>query len=374
MSLSSQAHVDEKLTILSRYTKMRGSVIRSAKASLVKLIAIIASLGLVTIIFVLSGYPIDEVASGIIAGAFTTPGAWQSTVRWAMAYAIIGSGVIIALRAGYFNIGAQGQFYIGACAAVAVPLYWINGPTVLVVLASIAAGTLGGLLWSLGPGFLRVKYGTDEVITTLMASFIAVLVLRGLMSGPLQDESGSGESTASRKIEQTFRLSDGYGVSLWTVLICLVVLSSTWLLLNRTRFGLLSGLTGRNPLMSQWQGINRSRIGISAFVFSGATAGLYGAMEVLGAGGRMASGFSPGLGFTAILVAVIGGYSVAGLVTASLFFGALNSALLYLPVVTDVPPSSLDILRGTVALLVTVSPIALVVFIRRGYKKDGDRS
>jgi simple sugar transport system permease protein len=374
MILAADTEVLKKEYASNRVRQLRYSLALTARASVVRLLAVVISLAVVAIIFVLAGYPIDEVAGGMVAGAITMPGAWQSTLRWAMAYAIIGAGVIVALRAGFFNIGAQGQFYIGACAALAVPLYWTDGPPVLVVLTSITAGILGGLLWSLGPGILRVRYGTDEVITTLMASFIAVLVLRALTSGPLQDQSGSGESTASRKIEDVFRLSNGYGVSPWTVSVCLLVLLGTWFLLNRTRFGLLSGLTGRNPLMAKWQGINVARIGLGAFVISGATAGLFGAMEVLGAGGRMSSGFSPGLGFTAILVAVIGGYSITGLVTASLFFGALNSALLYLPVVTDVPPSSLDILRGVVALLVTVSPIALVVVMRRGSRKRGDQA
>lgn len=335
-----------------------------SRVALVRIGAVVLSLLLVALVFWLAGYPLSDVAYGVWQGAVAAPGAWQSTLRWAMAYMVIGAGVIVALRAGFFNIGAQGQFYVGACAAVAVPLYWTGGPVFLVVVASIAAAMTAGALWALGPGWLRVRFGTDEVITTLMANFLAILVLRWLTSGPLQDPAGSGESTSSRKIDDAFRISSGNGVSIWTVGICAVSLVAVWLLLNRTSFGLLSGLTGRNPLMARWLGVNVRSIGLLAFLVSGALAGLYGAMEVTGSGGRVSSGFAPGLGFTAILVAVVAGLSIVGLIFAALFFGALQAALLYLPIVTDVPPSSLDMLRGLVALFVTASPFVLVLLLR----------
>lgn len=345
---------------------------RHLRPAATRIVAMLVSLFVVAVVFLVAGYPLGDVASGIWAGAFGAPGAWQSTLRWSMAYAVIGAGVLVAIRSGFFNVGAQGQFYLGACASVAVALAWSSGPPVLVILAATAAGIAAGGLWALGPGWLRVRFGTDEVITTLMANFVALLVLRYLTSGPLQDPSGSGESSSSESVDAALRISDGSGVSWITVGITVLVLVGTWILITRTRFGLLSGIAGRNPLMARWQGVNVARVGLVSFAVSGAAAGLFGAMEVLGAGGRISSGFAPGLGFTAILVAVVGGLGVGGLIASAVFFGALQAALLYLPIVTDVPPSSLDLLRGMVALLITITPLSALIVMRGRLRRGED--
>lgn len=354
--------VDEQIAFESHFG---ATGLRLLREVALQVIVGILSLAIVALVFYLSGYPVGEIAAGVVEGAITAPGSLATTIRWALAYAVIGAGVIVAIRAGFFNVGAQGQIYVAACAAVAVPLLLPAWHPVIVIVMSVASGILSGALWALGPGILRVRFGTNEVITTLMMNFIAILVLRAVTSGALRDDQGSAEASVTKQISDVFRISDETGISALTIGIGVVVLVGTWFLLNRTSFGLLSGLAGRNPLMARWQGINVNRIGVASFVISGALAGLVGAIEVLGAGGRLYSGFAPTLGFTAILVAIASGFRIAGLVVFALFFGGLQAALLYLPVITDVPSSSLDIFRGLVALLITVSPIAIFTVLRR---------
>lgn len=318
---------------------------------------VLASVLMVSLVLALSGFSVITVANGIVQGAVTAPGAWQNTIRWATPLFLVAIGAAIALRAGFFNIGGLGQFYVGATAALFVALGLPGLPSiVLVPLACLAAMVAGGL-FSFIPGWLRVRFGTDEVITTLMFNFIGALWLQLVTAVLLKDPSGSGQQTATRPVEAAYRISTTQGVSPWILGVIIGAGVLIWLLLERTPFGITSAIAGRNPVMARWQGLRLERVGLMAFVLSGALAGLAGGIEVFGPQGRLASGFSPQLGFTAVLVAIIGGLNVGGIALAALFFGGLQAALLYLPIITPLPPSALDLLRGAIALLITVTSL-----------------
>jgi simple sugar transport system permease protein len=281
------------------------------------------------IVFQLAGYPSAGMFGAIVAGAFIAPHAIVHTLRWAMPLFITAVGVLVAFRCGYFNIGAQGQFYFGA------------------------AGVAGGALWALWPGFLRVRFGTDEVITTLMGNFIAALALLYVASGPLKDASGSGEVAAARPVAAALRIATSSGVSFTLVAIVVVIGVLMWLVVDRTAFGVLGSLAGRNPVMVVWQGARSSRIGLAAFLFSGGLAGLAGALELLGPSGRLLGGFAPTLGFSAILIALVAGLSVPATAVVSIFFGGLAAASLYLPVIAGYPAAAIDIINAAITLLIT---------------------
>ena len=219
--------------------------------------------------------------------------------------------------------------------------------------ASLILGILFGALWAFWPGWLRIRSGTDEVITTLMGNFVAALLLVWVTSGPLKDPSGSGQVTASRPVPLAMRISTDNGVSPIILGLTLLVGAVVWVLVNRTAFGVLGGLAGRNPVMVTWQGARLSRLGLGAFLLSGGTAGLAGAMEVLGPDGRLVSGFSPAHGFTAVLIALVANLSVSGSVIVALFFGGLASASLYLPVIAGLPSAAIDMVNAAIALFIT---------------------
>ena len=317
-------------------------------------VLVLVSFLLTALILRVSGYSVSDVFSGVIQGAITATGASTSTIRWAIPLLLIALGVVIGFRAGFFNIGGQGQFYVGACSALAISLGWREGPAGLVILCGTLAAMLAGVLWSLFPGYLRVRFGTDEVLTTLMMSFIGALVLQYLTAGPMRNPSGTGQTAASERIPETFRITGGSGVSTTVLLLVAGVTVLVWLLLERTRFGLTMTLVGRNATMARWQGINVRRVGLGAFALSGALAGLAGAVELYGPGARLVTGFSPEVGFTAVVVALVGVLNVWGTVVAAVFFGGLQSAILFLPIVTDLPPPALVLLHGMVAFLVTI--------------------
>jgi simple sugar transport system permease protein len=304
-------------------------------------------------IFEAAGFSAPDMFSAIIDGAFLSDGALAHDLRWACPLFVSAAGVVIAFRCGYFNVGTQGQFYLGGIGA-AVAVAALRGfPDVFVMVAAIILGVVLGALWAFWPGWLRIRSGTDEVITTLMGNFIAGLLLVWVTSGPLKDPSGSGQVTASRPVPPGIRISTDTGVSPIIIGLTLAVGVLVWVLVNRTAFGVLGGLAGRNPVMVTWQGARMSRLGLGAFMLSGGTAGLAGAMEVLGPDGRLVSGFSPAHGFTAVLIALVANLSVSGSVIVALFFGGLASASLYLPVIAGLPSAAIDMVNAAIALFIT---------------------
>ncbi|NOZ33388.1 MAG: ABC transporter permease [Alphaproteobacteria bacterium] len=317
------------------------------------LIFIVLALGLCGIIFSIAGYAALDMFQAIFNGAFLRNGALENALRWGAPLFVTAVGVTISFRAGYFNIGAQGQFYMGAIFAAFVA-EWLNGwPAYIVIPACFAAGMLGGGLWALWPGLLRLRSGADEVITTLMGNFLAGLVLVYVTSGPLKDPSGSGQQAASRPLDAAYRIGNSFELSPTIIAIAVFVGASMWFLVNRTAFGVVSGLAGRNATMVAWQGAKLMRIGLASFVISGALAGLAGTMEFMGPNGRLTGGFLPGHGFTAILIALVANLSIAGTAIAALFFGGLASAALYLPIITGLPASAIAIINAAIALFIT---------------------
>lgn len=333
------------------------------------LIFVIFALILCALVFQLAGYNAPVTLWAVLDGAFLRSGAIEQSLRWALPVFITAVGVGISFRAGFFNIGAQGQFYVGAiCAAFAAEAVK-GGPAFLVIPTLLLAGMLGGALWALWPGLLRLRSGTDEVITTLMGNFMAGLLLVYVTSGPLKDPSGSGQQASSRPLDAAYRISDSLGLSPAIIAIAVVVGILMWLLVNRTSFGVLASLAGRNGTMVEWQGARLWKLGLSSFLISGALAGLAGTIEFMGPNGRIASGFLPAHGFTAILIALVANLSVLGTAVAAVFFGGLASAALYLPIMAGLPSAAIDIVNAAIALFITARSTFIDRELRLGGRK-----
>lgn len=321
------------------------------------LLVVALSLALALSLYAGTGYDVATVLRGVYDGSVGSQAALEQSFRWAAPLLLIALGVALAFRSGFFNVGAQGQMYVGAVCALAVGL-WADGRLpALAVPASLLAGALAGAVWSLIPGVLRLFLGADEVVTSLMLNFVAILILEWATSGPLKSGAGSGQSAVTRPLHPAYRISDASGVS-WTILlICVGVVVLTWWFSQRTRTGLEIRVVGRNATVAQWQGVSARRLGLVVFAFSGMTAGLAGGIEAFGPAGSLRAGFSPTVGFMAIVVALVGGLGALSIVVAAAFFGALRAATLFLPVVSGVPQSGIELINGLVALLITSATI-----------------
>lgn len=234
-------------------------------------------------------------------------------------------GIAIALRAGLWNIGAEGQLYLGAVGATAVTFWLPEFPGPLVILLGILAGiTLGGL-WGLLPGLLRAYRGVSEVITSLMLVYVGIQLASYLIQGPWIAPNATFPATAPLAREFRLPLLLSGTVLNAGVLVAILAVVVAWLLSDRTVFGLDLSAVGGNPNAARAMGTDVTRTIVIALLVSGAFAGLAGAVEVLGARGRLVLGFSPGYGFEAIAIALLGRLRPGGIVLAALLFGALDA-------------------------------------------------
>lgn len=271
-----------------------------------------------------------------------------------------GAAVAIAFRAGYWNIGAEGQLLVGAIAATWAGTHIGGAPRVVAIAVVAGAGAVGGAVWALAPALMRVHLSIDEVVTTLLLNPVALLLVTGLLNGPWRNpethfpESKRISSNAQfPQILPDSRLHVGF-------VIALVIVGVLWFVLARTATGLRLRASGLSPDAARFAGIGVGRLLLGTALTSGAIAGIAGASEVAGINYQLTDGISSGFGYTGIVVATLGGLSMLGVLVASLFLGDLvvgaDSAGLEL----GVPSQLADIVKGALLLVV----IALLVLRR----------
>ena len=247
---------------------------------------------------------------------------------------LIGLGLALAYRANVWNIGAEGQMLVGGVAASGVAIYF-DGVTAWWVLALMMfAGVLGGMIWAAIPAFLRSRFNTSEILVSLMLTYVAPQLIIYLVSGPWRDPQG-----------MNFPLSIMFGPSAlyplfsgdwhWTfwkgtrinasVFLTLAAIPLIWLFMRKSFAGYRMSVGGLAPMAARYAGFSESRTIWSAMLISGALAGLAGMGEVAGPIGQLQSTWSPGYGFTAIIVVFVGRLHPVGIVLSSLLM-----ALLYL--------------------------------------------
>lgn len=279
---------------------------------------------------------------------------------------LTGVAVALAFRAGYWNIGAEGQLLMGAVAAAGVGMNVAGMPKALALPLIVIMGAAAGALWALVPALLRVKLGIDEVVTTLLLNPVALLIVTGLLNGPWGDpETGFPESERIAESAQfpilwpRSRLHLGF-------LIGLAIAGILWFVLSRTIGGLRIRASGLSPNAAKFAGINVGRTLLVAALISGAIAGIAGASEISGIQYRLTTGVSPGFGYTGIVVATLGGLAMPTVVLAALLFGDLTVGAGTAGRVLGIPSQLGDVVQATV-LLVTVG---VLVFrrVRREHK------
>jgi len=325
----------------------------------------VLGLGAVLITFVITAGPILVAGANPIEayGAFVVvPLTSQFTLLEVLVTAtpilFTGAAVAIAFRAGYWNIGAEGQLLLGAVAAAGVGVTVGGLPGAVALPVMIVAGALAGATWALVPALLRVRFGIDEVVTTLLLNPVALLLVNGLLHGPWRDPvTGFPESPRIAASAEFPALLERSRLHLGFVLALLVVTAAGYVL-ARTPAGLRLRAAGLSPHGARFAGINVARTLLSAALISGAIAGIAGVSEVAGIQNRLTGGLSPGYGYTGIIVATLGTLTMPGVVLAALFLGDLtvgaSSAARSLGI-----PSQLGAVVQGVLLLTTVALLAL---------------
>lgn len=349
-------------------------------------ILIATSIVIMVALLALSGVNPAEAGLGLVRGAFGNPVAIRGTLKQTMPLLFAGMAVFLALRAGLFNIGAEGQLLVGALAAATVALR-VPGPAGIGL--AILVGMLAGALWTLPAGLIKAYKGGHEVITTIMLNNIAGLLTTALVSGPLKDPGNEMPSTPSLvfgtrvpsllvlhprdggsvlrfmapddpAVREIGRI--GFELNLGLVAGIVMILGlGVWL--YRTVAGYELRATGENAVAARFAGVDTKAVTVRALAVSGALAGLGGALVVLTQEGRFYAGFSPGYGFDALGVAILAGSAPWGIVPAALAFGALNKGALAIQV--------LDVPKGVTGVILGVLIVAFAAARYRERRSDG---
>lgn len=328
---------------------------RAAIAIAIPIAAVLLALATAGLLLVVSGGDPLLALGSMAAAALGDPFAISTTVVKAISRLPAALGIALALRGGLWNIGAEGQIYMGAIAATAAALYGPQLPFPLGALVAIAAGTMAGAAWGAIPGVLRAWRGISEVITSLMLVYVAIQVTNYLVEGPWLQPGATFPSSAI--IGDGARLPILVPRTLFNagLLVALASIAVALILMHRSTFGLRLRAMASSESAAQVSGVPVRRMVVLALALSGAFAGLAGTVEVLGVRGRLIEGFSPGWGFEAIAIALLGRLDPVGITAASLLFGALDAGGAGLQTAArGVPSSIVQITAGLAVVYVLV--------------------
>ncbi len=274
-----------------------------------------------------------------------------------------GLAVAVGFRAGLFNIGAEGQLYIGAIFAVYVGFSFTGLPMFIHLPLAIAAGILGGAIWGFVPGILKAKTGAHEVIVTIMMNYISYQVVMLVLKTEGFQRPGRDDPISQNVLPSATLppLIEGLRVH-WGFILALVAAAIVSWLLFRSTTGFEFRAVGLNPGAAKYAGMNISRTIVLAMVISGGLAGLAGTVEMLGTSGKLTPGFSPGYGFDAIAIALIGGSRPSGVVAAAILFGALRAGATPMQAATGTPIDLVVVIQALVIMFVAAPALVRAIW------------
>lgn len=319
-------------------------------------------------------WSVISVAYGaFFTGAFGDLYHITETLRIATPYIFAGLAVAVGFQGGLFNVGAEGQYFIGGLTTVFVG-YSITGlPWLIHLPLALLAGALGGALWAGIVGLLKAKTGAHEVINTIMMNYIAYRLAEFMLDvgGPM---ARPGYRPVSPEIQPTaylpqfipsdptIRFNAGF-------LVALAFAVFVWWLLFKTTLGFEIRTVGQNPRAARYAGINVPRTIIATMLISGALAGLAAPMDILGVIHFMPNSFSSGYGFDAIALALLGNSHPAGVVLSSLLFGALRAGASNMQGVAHIPVDITAILQGLIIVFIAAPAIIRAIYRFRGLEE-----
>ena len=287
-------------------------------------------------------------------------------------YIFAGLAAALGFRAGLFNIGVEGQLFIGAACATYVG-YSITGlPAYIHAPLAFFAGALGGALWGVVPGLLKATTGGHEVINCIMMNYIAYRFTTWLLTGPMTRQ-GSGGMPLSPIIQKTAEIPHFFQTPIRFHLgffIALAFAFLVWWILFKTTWGLNLRTVGTNPRAAKYAGLNNTKTIIIGMAMSGALAGMAGANEILAVNHSMATGLSSGYGFDSIALALLGNSHPVGVIFAALLFGVLKNGATRMMVVSSIPIDIVTILQALILIFVAAPAIIRSVYRLRKPKEE----
>ncbi len=335
------------------------------------LVSIIIALLIGSLIIVVLKGNVFLALSSLYNGAFGSFRNFGQTLLASTPILFTGLSFAVAYRVGIFNIGAEGQFYMGAIAGAVIGLFFPNLPPFIKILFVLSAGAIMGAFWAFIPGILKVKLELHEVIVVIMLNKIAIRLTNYLVSGKGPFRLGStlpatpfvNENARLTPIFKNSPMNFGFFIG---VLIAIILFFLLW----KTIIGYRMRAVGFNKSVAEFASINTGKATIIAFMISGAIAGIGGAMEISSVYGRFYAEFSPGYGFEGIPVSLLANNHPIGIIFTSILFGALKTGALRMQIIAGTNADLVKVIQGLVIFLIASHFSISAIKIKRKEKKD----
>lgn len=327
-------------------------------------LALISALALGAALMLWLGHNPAEAYRGLLQGSLGSAKGWAATARKMTPFILTGLSVAVAFKAGLFNIGAAGQFLMGAICAVWVGVNFEGAPAAWHLSAALLAGLGGGLAWGALPGLLKASTGAHEVITTIMLNYVAALFTgwtvyagstqRNVAPGPLWDPAAQAISE-SRDIWASAHLPWLFGPPYrvhYGIVLAFAAAFFVWWLLEKTTVGFEIKTVGQKPSAARYAGMRVGWTTALAMGLAGSLAGLAGAVETLGLNHKFAPEFGGGVGFDGITIALLGQTHPLGIVFASFLFGVLDAGAPRMQFESGVSADIIQIIQAIILICV----------------------
>ena len=333
-------------------------------------LAVFTALVIGGIIIMLTGYSLAETLEAyraLLQGSVGSLRAISQTLTEATPLIFTGLAVALAFRAGLFNIGGEGQLLMGGMLAVLAGFTFTGLPLIIHLPLAIVCGAIGGAIWGFIPGLLKAKTGAHEVIVTIMLNYIAYRLVDYFLKTTLFQREGRNDPI-SKTVEESAQLP---ALLAWLdpamkvhlgLFLALGAAGVIWWLLFRTNTGFEFRAVGANPSAARYAGMSVTKVYILVMTISGALAGLAGTSQVLGLLDRASPGFSAGLGFDGIAVALLGRSNPFGVVAAALLFGGLNAGGQYMQANADVGIDLISVIQALIIIFVAAPALISAIY------------
>ena len=341
------------------------------RQAMVRIAAAVIALVCTGVIMLFFGYNPFTVFYKMLEGSTMTAYRFQETVNKAIPLVTLSLGCAVAFKMKFWNIGAEGQFYLGALGAAWLVFNLPELPAPVMIPLMILGGMVMGGLWALIPAVLKSQFGTSETLVTLMLNYIAIKFVTYLQYGPWKDPKASGFPKMP-KFGDYAVLPKVFGVHMGWI-IALIATLLVWVLFQKSKLGYEIAVLGESVSTARYAGMSPTRITLAVVLLSGGLCGLAGMMQASAIERSLSATLSGGLGFTAVITAWLARLSPPAIVGVSFFFAMLLQGGSYLQTAMQIPAAMADIIQGIILFFVLGSEFFVqykVHFVREG-KAEG---
>lgn len=317
---------------------------------LIRIIAVLCALLATAMVMTMFGYNFIEIYAKMVEGSIGTAYRFKETINKTIPLIVLSLGISVAFKMKFWNIGAEGQFYMGAWASTYFALFYPNLPGFLLIPIMIIASIIVGGLWALIPAFLKYKLSTSETLVTLMMNYIAICLVSYFQHGPWKDPGAMGLPKIAN-FPQNAILPKIFDVHMgWVIVVALVVI--IYFIMKKTKLGYEISILGESEKTAKYIGMNIIKILVISILISGGLCGLAGMMQSSAIEKSLSDQMSGGMGFTAIIISWLARLSPPIIVIVAFLFAILIQGGAYLQTSLQISSAVAGILQGVILFFV----------------------